>query len=121
MATPATRRKTVNLSRMAQLKLNLDKAIADEKTIVAYKKSLIAQIQAEMAKKDAEVAEINGVEAFTWVKTKGYAFAEFARQHPELAKDCMKHEWVEVLDEDKVKSLHPEILEQFRKRQFLVK
>lgn len=121
MATPATKRKTVNLSRLAELNRNLRQAIEDEKKIVAYKKALIKQVQAEMKKKDAEVAEIDGIEVFTWAKTDGFAWAKFVEEHPQIAGQCMKHEWVEVLDKDKVKAEHSGILEEFRTRTFLVK
>lgn len=119
MGTPAKSRKTANLSRYAQDMANLRQAKADKKKIDAYIRGLEQRLQ--KAAGAAEVAEIDGVEAFTYAYTDSYRWAEFASEHGQIAEKYKVMVQQEALDKEALLRDHASLLQEFRTRQFLVK
>lgn len=119
MGTPATKRKVANLSRYAEDMANLKQAREDKKKIEAYISGLEKRLKKAIG--DAESAEIDGVEVFTYAKTDSYRWAEFLAENGEIA-DKYKIEVKKLeLDKDALLRDHGGLLQAFRTRQFLVK
>ena len=68
------------------------------------------------ALKDATVGTWNGREVVTWKNTGDFNAAAFTEAHPKLAAACAKT----VLDEQAVRTRHPELYAAFRGRRFHV-
>lgn len=119
MATPASKRKTADLSRLSELNKNLRQALEDKKKIEAYITGLEDQIKKAMG--DDEEAKIDGVLAFTYAKTKSYAWGEFTKAHPDIAESYRIIVKKEELDKKRLLKEHVTLVEPFRTRQFLVK
>lgn len=119
MGTPMDKRRTVDLSRHADLVRAYRKAVEDEKTIKAYKDKLGKQLRKIMGK--AEIAEVAGVAVFTYAATDSYAWARFAEEHGDIADKYKIMVTKEGLDTDGLLRDHPTLVRDFRSRQFLVK
>lgn len=119
MGTPAKQRKTANLSRYAEDMRNLRQAREDKKKIEAYIKGLEARLK--KAAGNAEVAEIDGVEVFTYAYTDSYRWAEFVNENGQIAEKYKVVVEKEELDKESLLRDHGALLQAFRTRQFLVK
>lgn len=119
VATPTSKRKTADLSRLAELNKNYRQGLEDLKVLQAYLDSLATQIKKAMG--SAHEAKIDGVLAFTYAPTKSYAWGEFAKEHPEIAETYRVKVVKEEVDKDRILREHPTLVEPFRTRQFLVK
>lgn len=119
MGTPAKQRKTTNLSRYAEDVKNLRQAKDDKRKIDAYIKNLEQRLQKAIG--NAEVAQIDGVDAITYAYTDSYRWAEFATENPQIADRYKIKVEQEILDKDKLLAEHGGLLQAFRTRQFLVK
>lgn len=117
MTAPAKAREVAEIDRLANLRRTHLKALEDRKQIDAFIRDLEARIKAEMG--DAEVARIDGVEVYTYAKGDGYAWAQWAKQNPNLAASCTT--WVQQIDKAKAKAEHAATLAPFQTRTFLVK
>ena len=119
MGTPATKRKVANLSRYAEDFRNLRQAREDKKKIEAYISTLEKRLKKAIG--DAESAEIDGVEVFTYARTDSYRWAEFISENGVIADKYKIKQEVEVLDKEALLAGHGGLLQAFRTRQFLVK
>jgi hypothetical protein len=111
--------KIVDISRLESKVQALNKALADQKILNAYVTKLKDDLRAEIG--DREVAQINGVTVLTYGKADDFAFAQWAQENPEQARECTTHQWVEQLDKDKARAMFSATLEPHRKRSLLVK
>lgn len=118
MGTPA-KRKVANLSRYAEDMKNLRQAREDKKKVEAYIATLEKRLKKAVG--DAESAEIDGVEVFTYAKTGSYRWAEFATENSAIADQYKVKQEVEVLDKEALLRDHGTLLAAFQTRQFLVK
>lgn len=119
MGTPTAQRKTVDLTKDAELVRLYRQACEDEKKLKAYKDRLGVQLRRKMGK--AEVAEVAGVPVFTYVATDSYAWARFVEEHGAIADQYLRPVQKMELDKDRLLEDHGGLLAQFRSRQFLVK
>lgn len=119
MGTPAAKRKVINLSRYAEDMRNLRQAREDKKKIEAYIKTLETRLK--KAAGNAESAEIDGVEAFTYAKTESFAWAKFIEEHGDIADKYRITVEKETYDFDAIRADHPTLVAPFQTRQFLVK
>lgn len=119
MGTPNAKRKVVNLSRYAEDLRNLKQAKEDLKKVTAYIKTLEGRLK--KAAGAAEVAEVDGVEAFTYAYTDSYRWAEFVTENGDIAGKYKIKVEKEELDKEALLAEHYGLLQSFRTRQFLVK
>ena len=119
MGTPTSKRKTVDLTKHAELVRLYRQAIQDEKAIKAYKDNLGGKLRKLIG--NAEQAEVNGVPVLTYARTESWAWAKFAETHPEIADKYRITVTKEGLDTDKILADHPALVAAFQSRQFLVK
>lgn len=119
MATPMSKRKTIDLSRLRELGNNLRQARVDRKAIDAYIESLELQIKEAMG--DKEEAKIDGVLAFTYTKSDSFAWGEFTKAHPDIAETYRVPVTKVELDKKRLLAEHGGLVEPFRTRVFLVK
>lgn len=119
MGTPRSKRKAVELSRLAQVSANYRQALADIKQMQAYADGLKKQLVKGIG--NAEEATIGGVLMYTYAKTGSYAWAKFAEEHGEIADKYRIVVQKEGLDTEAILRDHPNLVADYQSRQFLVK
>lgn len=120
MGTPAER-KTINATgaEIRELQAKVRQANLDIAAMEAYRDDLVAKIKKRMGK--AEEMKIDGVLAFTYAPTKGYAWAKFATEHGDIADRYKVKVIKEELDKEALLKDHGTLLAPFQTKQFLIK
>lgn len=119
MGTPEKKTVNVNSAEIRELRDKIRQATLDIAAMQAYKDDLVAKVQKRMG--DATELKIDGVLTFTYTPTKSYAWAQFAKAHPDIAETYTITVPKEELDKAKLIKDHPTLVAPFQSRQFLVK